>query len=113
MEVVRLRFPGYSDREIKKLARWLRASGSQMLSLFPAAYLANSLATSDDPTEAAVKAACKLSWNKKPAGQYSAAEVEAVYLYLLQQDALEPYLQAAAAAPAGRGLGTAPLRARR
>ena len=94
MEVVRLRFPGYSDREIKKLAGWLRTSGSQMLSLFPAAYLANSLATSDDPTEAAVKAACKLSWNKKPAGQYSAAEVEAVYLYLLQQDALEPYLQA-------------------
>jgi hypothetical protein len=44
------------------------------------------------PTEAAVKAACKLSWNKKPARQYSAAEVEAVYLHLLQQDALEPYL---------------------
>ena len=90
MEVVRLRFPGYLDREIKKLAGWLRTSGSQMLSLFPAAYLANSLASSDDPTEAAVKAACKLSWNKKVAGQYSAAEVEAVYLYLLQQDALEP-----------------------
>ena len=52
----------------QKLAGWLRTSGSQMLLLFPAAYLANSLATSDDPTEAAVKAACKLSWNKTAVG---------------------------------------------
>ena len=99
MEVVRLRFPGYSHHEIKKLARWLQASGTQMLSLFPAAYLANPSATSDDPTAlrcAALNAACKISWNKKPIGlwRYSAAEVEAVYLYLLLQEELEPHLQA-------------------